>query len=145
MAIHSSILAWRIPRTEEPGGLQPMGSKRVRRDRGTNTCLSFHGTELASAFFTLLRVRKSPCSSGCCYSMQVQVLIFYARPHDFSVLLGRATEEGLASFRPGFGSCKDRDPGRKSPDPSSRLFALRIPKGLIKSQKLGKGAVPGTE
>ena len=27
MAIHSSILAWRIPWTEEPGGLQPMGSQ----------------------------------------------------------------------------------------------------------------------
>ena len=27
MATHSSILAWRIPRTEEPGGLQFMGSK----------------------------------------------------------------------------------------------------------------------
>ena len=26
MAAHSSILAWRIPWTEEPGGLQPMGS-----------------------------------------------------------------------------------------------------------------------
>ena len=26
MATHSSILAWRIPWTEEPGGLQPMGS-----------------------------------------------------------------------------------------------------------------------
>ena len=29
MAAHSSILAWRIPRTEEPGGLQSMGSQRV--------------------------------------------------------------------------------------------------------------------
>ena len=29
MAIHSGILAWRIPRTEEPGGLQSMGSQRV--------------------------------------------------------------------------------------------------------------------
>ena len=27
MATHSSILAWRIPRTEEPGGLQSMGRK----------------------------------------------------------------------------------------------------------------------
>ena len=27
MATHSSILAWRIPWTEEPGGLQPMGCK----------------------------------------------------------------------------------------------------------------------
>ena len=29
MATHSSILAWEIPRTEEPGQLQPMGSQRV--------------------------------------------------------------------------------------------------------------------
>ena len=32
MATHSSILAWRIPWTEEPGGLQPVGSQRVRHD-----------------------------------------------------------------------------------------------------------------
>ena len=30
MATHSSIMAWRIPWTEEPGELQPMGSRRVR-------------------------------------------------------------------------------------------------------------------
>ena len=30
MATHSSILAWRTPWTEEPGGLQSMGSQRVR-------------------------------------------------------------------------------------------------------------------
>jgi len=32
MATHSSVLAWRIPWTEEPGGLQSMGSQRVRHD-----------------------------------------------------------------------------------------------------------------
>ena len=32
MATHSSILAWRIPWTEEPGRLQPMGSQGVRSD-----------------------------------------------------------------------------------------------------------------
>jgi len=32
MATHSGILAWRIPWTEEPGGLQPMGLQRVRHD-----------------------------------------------------------------------------------------------------------------
>ena len=32
MATHSSILAWRIPWTEEPGGLQSMGSQRVGHD-----------------------------------------------------------------------------------------------------------------
>ena len=32
MATHSSILAWRIPWTGEPGGLQFLGSQRVRHD-----------------------------------------------------------------------------------------------------------------
>ena len=32
MAIHSSILAWKIPWTEESGGLQSMGSQRVGHD-----------------------------------------------------------------------------------------------------------------
>ena len=32
MATHSSVLAWRIPGTEEPGGLPSMGSHRVGRD-----------------------------------------------------------------------------------------------------------------
>ena len=30
MAVHFSILTWRIPWTEEPGGLQPIGSQKVR-------------------------------------------------------------------------------------------------------------------
>ena len=33
MATHFSILAWRIPRTEKPGGLQSTGLQRVRHDR----------------------------------------------------------------------------------------------------------------
>ena len=32
MATHFSILAWKIPWTEEPGGLQSMGSKRVEHN-----------------------------------------------------------------------------------------------------------------
>ena len=32
MATHFSILAWRIPQTEEPGKLQPMGSQGVGHD-----------------------------------------------------------------------------------------------------------------
>ena len=32
MATHSSILAWRIPWTEEPSGLQSMGSQRLGHD-----------------------------------------------------------------------------------------------------------------
>ena len=33
MATHPSILAWKVPRTEEPGGLQSTGSRRVQQDR----------------------------------------------------------------------------------------------------------------
>ena len=32
MATHSSILAWRIPQTEEPGRLQSLGLQRIRHD-----------------------------------------------------------------------------------------------------------------
>ena len=38
MATHSSILAWRIPWTEEPGGLQSMGSQRVGQDLSDLAC-----------------------------------------------------------------------------------------------------------
>ena len=37
MATYSSILAWKIPWTEEPGGLQSMGSQRVKHNWATNT------------------------------------------------------------------------------------------------------------
>ena len=37
ITIHSSILAWRIPWTEEPGGPQSIGSQRVRHNWVTNT------------------------------------------------------------------------------------------------------------
>ena len=40
MATHSRILAWRIPWTEEPGGLQPMNSQRVGHNLTTNTSIT---------------------------------------------------------------------------------------------------------
>ena len=36
MTTHSSILAWEIPWTEEPGGLQSIGSQSVRQDSANN-------------------------------------------------------------------------------------------------------------
>ena len=45
MATHSSILAWRIPWAEEPGGLQSMGSQRVGHSWATNT-----STNILNAF-----------------------------------------------------------------------------------------------
>ena len=40
MATHSNILAWRIPRTEEPGGLQSTGSQRVGHDWATSITMN---------------------------------------------------------------------------------------------------------
>ena len=37
LATHYSLLAWRIPWTEEPGGLRSMGSQRVGHNLATNT------------------------------------------------------------------------------------------------------------
>ena len=49
MATHSSILAWRIPWTEEPGGLQSIGSQRIGHDRSDLT----HSTANLSEDFNL--------------------------------------------------------------------------------------------
>ena len=57
MATHSSILACRIPWTEEPGGLQSMGSQRVRHDWVTNTTL------LQMVYPAVIQMLKSyPCN-----------------------------------------------------------------------------------
>ena len=45
MAPHSSTLAWKIPRTKEPGRLQSMGSQRVRHDWVTSLSLSMSISE----------------------------------------------------------------------------------------------------
>ena len=45
MAPHSSTLAWKIPWTEEPGGLQSMGSRRVRNDFTFTFTFHFHVLE----------------------------------------------------------------------------------------------------
>ena len=54
MAIHSSILAWRIPWTEKPGGLQSMGSQRVGHDWLTNTHTHTDFPEVSNVILKLL-------------------------------------------------------------------------------------------
>ena len=51
MATHSSILAWRLPWTEEPGGLQSLGSQRVGHDFTTRTYTTFSNIHIISWFF----------------------------------------------------------------------------------------------
>ena len=46
MATHSRILAWEIPWTEEPGGLQSVGSQRVRDSWATKTATTIKNSTL---------------------------------------------------------------------------------------------------
>ena len=61
MAPHSSILAWKIPWTEEPGGLQSMGSPRVGHKLATSLFFFHHWGKLGrslkkSVYFLQLHV-----------------------------------------------------------------------------------------
>ena len=62
MATHSSILAWRIPWTEEPGALQSVGSQRVGHEWATTTnmnisCYSFCSSILDMGFLVAQMVK----------------------------------------------------------------------------------------
>ena len=51
MATHSSILAWKIPWTEEPGRLQSLGSQRIEHDRAcTHTDIYIYQKLILSVF-----------------------------------------------------------------------------------------------
>ena len=58
MATHSSVLAWRIPRTGEPGGLLSMGSHRVRHD-GSNLAAAATSISATLAFQADCRKKRS--------------------------------------------------------------------------------------
>ena len=70
-AIHSSILAWQIPWTEKPGGLQSVGLQRVWHDWGINTHTHTHtheGCTLMNGISLLTGVTGALASSLCCLS-----------------------------------------------------------------------------
>ena len=80
MAFHSSVLAWRIPRREEPGGLQSMGSQRVGRDRVTNTAtlqLVIRGICLQCGKPRLIPGLERSHGEGNGYSLQYHVLFMH--------------------------------------------------------------------
>ena len=66
MAPHSSTLAWKIPWTEEPGGLQSMGSLRVRQD--FTFTFHFHALEkeMATPVFLPGESQGRESLVGCC-------------------------------------------------------------------------------
>ena len=66
MAVHSSILAWKSPWREEPGGLQSMGLQRIRHDWMTNTLLSVNRSVIPSSRASQvgLVVKNLPANAG---------------------------------------------------------------------------------
>ena len=79
MATHCRILAWRVPWTEEPGGLQSTGSQRVRHNWGDNThahstvlysvCINLHSHQHCTAQEGSTSSTHSPAFIACRFSM----------------------------------------------------------------------------
>ena len=59
MATHPSSLAWRVPWTEEPGGLQSIGLHRVRHDRSDSAAAVFSNAVLPDRQEAVLIVASS--------------------------------------------------------------------------------------
>ena len=93
MAPHSSTLAWKIPWTEEPGRLQPMGSLRVRHDWATSISLST---------FTHWRKKLQPTPVFLLGESQGQGCLVgsYRVRHDWSDLAAIAAAAFLRLFQP---------------------------------------------
>ena len=79
MAIHSSILAWRIPWTEEPGGLQSWGH-RAGHDRASNTALHYSN-----------RCEVTLCSFDLYFPKDEQFSIFFHVPISYLYIFLRET------------------------------------------------------
>ena len=132
MAIHSSILAWRIPRTEEPGRLQSMGSQRVRHDWATHTSffqmLMAESTLTIGISITIKPPSLSPCDTNAndqfsCTKKQTK------NPHNYLTT--------CLTLLPWFSSvalsvlCRHADPGEtalkcgiKIPSHTQKIFSI---------------------
>ena len=69
MASHSSILAWRIPWMEEPGGLQSTGSKRVGHDWATSLTLG-----IVNLIYSILLMKKPRLKKYCLFSEFIELV-----------------------------------------------------------------------
>ena len=96
MATPCSILAWRIPQTEEPGRLQSMGSQRVRHDWATNTqslgnVLHFKCRKLRGSWASMLVLAHQLDCQGPMFFLSfhlVTMRLLYPKsgfPHDYNM------------------------------------------------------------
>ena len=95
MATHSSILAWKISWTQDPGGLQSMGLQRVRHDWVTNTyLLAFSMIQQMLAIWSLVPLPfwSPACISGIsrftyCWSLAWRILSITLLKCEMSAIL----------------------------------------------------------
>ena len=79
MATDSSILAWRIPWTEEPDGLQSMGSQRVGHDWVTFTLSDYHSLTHSHPvhwFFWRSSLQQSYCRHNIIFLLFILIYLF---------------------------------------------------------------------
>ena len=84
MATHSSIFAWRIPQTEEPGGLQPLDSQRDKHDWATNI---FTPPPQNVIPFTVIQQLLLECllNSDCCPKCKFIQPLFIIQKDEFTI------------------------------------------------------------
>ena len=89
MAIHSSILAWEIPRTEEPGSLQPTWSQRVGCDLGTKQQEMRCGDSqlLAGELFPPYFLQSILINGS--FGLKFESVVFYSKVEQITILLER--------------------------------------------------------
>ena len=101
MATHSSVLAWRIPRTGEPGGLPPMGSHRVGHDwsdlAAPAAILSLQPGSWISPNIPKTTYLISPLRYYSLTCPQTELLLFFPKPTPFLSLF-MATYSGFKTW-----------------------------------------------
>ena len=75
MATHSSILAWRIPWTEEPSRLPSMGSQRVGHNRATSFSIFTFNIHVSMLFSQIIPSLPSPTESKSLFFISVSLLL----------------------------------------------------------------------
>ena len=89
MATYSSILAWEIPRTEEPGGLQPMGSQESQTRLRDKTATNSRSNSSAMDTFTMLLTLLVSLQQ---WNHLVTYILFPTYPHPHTLFLKPITQ-----------------------------------------------------
>ena len=158
MVTDPSILAWRHPWTEEPGGLQPMGSQRVQYDGVTNTFTSTLLHPNHSSVICLITAHQQQCTCAPALSRVQLFAIPWTRltrplcPWDFP---GKNTGRVAISFSGRFsrpwgqthisclagGLCTTEPPGKPHTSSRGPGLSATLPLKKKKSQLCDPGQI----